>query len=143
MLGDGRSSAVLVDPTGRVLARVVDEPELGAKLVRVGGFSGDLPPAPSSMPTANGALELASRLAEGAPGAIAEVAVGPELTATLIEGGDVRFGDTTRLAAKLRSLVTVLAQVDLTCLERLDLQKPRNSSLDPSRRGARSLSAKL
>ena len=132
VLGDG-DRAVLVDPTGRVLARVADEPELGAKLVRVGGFSGDLTPGAFVDAEAQGALESASRLAEGVPGAIAEVAVGPELAATLVEGGDVRFGDTTRLAAKLRSLVTVLAQVDLTCLERLDLRSPGTPVL--TRRG--------
>lgn len=118
------SEAVLVDPVGRVLARVADEPELAAALVRVAGFSGDLAPGAFVGAEAQQALELAARLAEAVPGAIAQVTVGPELAATLTQGGEVRFGDTTRLAAKLRALVTVLDQVDLTCLERLDLRSP-------------------
>ena len=123
VLGEA-AAAVLVDPTGRVLARAADVPDLAEGLVRVAGTSGDLVPGATVGSAAQGALELAGRLAEAVPGAIGEVRVGDELVATLVQGGEVRFGDTTRLPAKLRSLETMLDQVDLTCLERLDVRTP-------------------
>jgi hypothetical protein len=55
--------------------------------------------------------------------------VGDGLTATLTQGGEVRFGDATRLPAKLRSLATVLEQVDLVCLDHVDLRAPGNPVL--------------
>lgn len=123
VLGVG-AAAVVVDQAGRVLVRAVDDPDLAARLVHVEGPGGGLAPGASVGSDARGALELASRLAEAVPGAIASVSVGPELTASLTQGGEVRFGDTTRLAAKLRSLRTMLDQVDLTCLDRLDVRTP-------------------
>ncbi len=41
----------------------------------------------------------------------------------------MRFGNTDRLTAKLRSLETVLARVDLSCLELLDLRAPTSPVL--------------
>ena len=46
------------------------------------------------------------------------------LVARLVDGGEVRLGDASRLAAKLRSLETVLTQVDLTCLAVVDVRAP-------------------
>lgn len=123
VLGDG-GGAVLVDAEGRVLAPAADLPDVASRLVRVAGATGDLVPGATVGPAARGAIELAARLAEAVPAAIGEVRVGEELVATLVQGGEVRFGDTTRLPAKLRSLATVLDQVDLTCLERLDVRTP-------------------
>jgi hypothetical protein len=74
-------------------------------------------------------LGLAGRLAAVVPGSISVVTVGEGLTATLAQGGEVRFGDTSRLTAKLRSLETVLQQVDLVCLDQLDLRAPGNPVL--------------
>jgi hypothetical protein len=58
-----------------------------------------------------------------APGTLASLD-GHDLVATLIQGGEVRFGDGRQLDAKARSLRTVLEQVDLTCLAVLDLRLP-------------------
>jgi cell division protein FtsQ len=104
VVGEG-AAAVVVDATGRVVARAADVPD------------------------AVGALALAGRLADVAPGAIAVVTVGTDLTATLAQGGEVRFGDDSRLTAKLRSLETMLQQVDLTCLDHIDLRAPGNPVL--------------
>lgn len=127
VLGDG-AAAVVVDATGRVVARVADVPD-SARLVRVVGVSGELVPGADLGPEATEALGLAGRLAAVVPGSISTVRVGEGLTATLRQGGEVRFGDTSRLTAKLRSLETVLEQVDLQCLDHLDLRAPGNPVL--------------
>jgi cell division protein FtsQ len=127
VVGEG-AAAVVVDATGRVVARAADVPDT-AGLVRVAGITGDLAPGTDLAPDAVGALALAGRLADVAPGAIAVVTVGTDLTATLAQGGEVRFGDDSRLTAKLRSLETMLQQVDLTCLDHIDLRAPGNPVL--------------
>jgi cell division protein FtsQ len=128
VLGDG-AAAVVVDATGRVLARVADTPGVADGLVHVQGVTGDLVPGADLGSQAAGGLALAKRLADVAPGAIAQVSIGKELTAALAQGGDVLFGDGSRLTAKLRSLQTVLEQVDLRCLDHLDLRAPGNPVL--------------
>jgi cell division protein FtsQ len=128
VLGDG-AAAVVVDATGRVLARVADAPGVADGLVHVQGVTGDLVPGAELGGKAAGGLALAKRLADVAPGAISQVSIGDELTAGLAQGGEVRFGDGTRLTAKLRSLQTVLEQVDLRCLDHLDLRAPGNPVL--------------
>lgn len=127
VLGEG-TAAVVVDPTGRVLAPAVDVAD-AARLVRVVGITGDLVPGAELGDDATDALGLAGRLAAAVPGSISQVTVGQELTATLAQGGEVRFGDVSRLAAKLRSLATVLQQVDLACLDQVDLRAPGNPVL--------------
>lgn len=123
VLGAG-TGALIVDDEGRVLAPVVDLPEVAEGLVRVLGLPTELAPGAFVPARATSALALAGRLATAVPGAIAEVAVGDDLTATLAQGGEVRFGDSTRLTAKLRSLQTMLEKVDLSCLGVLDLRSP-------------------
>jgi cell division septal protein FtsQ len=123
VLGEG-AAAVVVDADGRVLARVSDVPEVASGLVHVAGITGNLAPGAFLGGKATAGLTLAGRLASVVPGAIAQVSVGDELVATLAQGGEVLFGDTTRLSAKLRSLETMLEQVDLTCLGRIDLRAP-------------------
>jgi cell division protein FtsQ len=128
VVGEG-PQAVLVDDRGRVLARVADQPEVAAALVRVAGLTTERAPGQSLPPETLDALALAGRLGAAVPGAIASVSVREELSATLVQGGEVLFGDTARLTAKLRSLETVLAQVDLTCLGTLDLTAPTSPVL--------------
>ncbi len=128
LVGEG-SRAVVADAAGRILTRASDEPELAASVVRVRGLTTDLGPGASLPPETLDALALAARLGGAVPGAIADVAVGEELMATLVQGGEVLFGDAERLTAKLRSLETVLAQVDLTCLATLDLRTPASPVL--------------
>lgn len=123
ILGQG-AEAVLVDGLGRILAPVGDAPEAASSLVTVVGLPEDLDPGAFLPSGALDALEVATRLAAVVPGTVAEVVVGDDLVARLVDGGEVRLGDATRLAAKLRSLETVLTQVDLTCLAVVDVRAP-------------------
>jgi len=128
VVGEG-ARAVLVDDAGRILARVADVPDQAAGLIRVEGLATNRAPGASLPASSRGALALAGRLAGAVPGQIATVAPGKELRATLVQGGEVQFGGTDHLAAKLRSLETVLARVDLTCLGVLDLRAPASPVL--------------
>jgi cell division septal protein FtsQ len=128
IVGDG-TAAVLVDDEGRALARAEAVPDVAEGLVRVQGLPGGAVPGAFLPAESRAALTLAGELAAAVPGAIGEVVLGEELRATLVQGGEVRFGDTARLPAKLRSLATVLAQVDLACLGELDLRAPASPVL--------------
>jgi cell division protein FtsQ len=128
VVGDGAGDLV-VDAEGRVLAVAADLPDVAGGLVRVAGVPAGAAPGQFLGPDAREALTLAGRLSATVPGAISQVTVGQSLVAGLAQGGDVLFGDTTRLTAKLRSLETVLEHVDLACLEHLDLRAPASPVL--------------
>lgn len=120
-LGAG-AQAVLVDREGRVLGPATAAPDVGPLPTLMG--VGAVPPAGSFLGgDQQAALRLAERLDHAVPGAVISVAT-PPLTAHLAQGGEVRFGDSSQLEAKVRSLRTVLDQVDLRCLAVLDLQLP-------------------
>jgi hypothetical protein len=51
------------------------------------------------------------------------------LTATLAGAGVVELGDTTELDDKVVALTTVLQQVDLQCVRRIDLRVPTHPAL--------------
>lgn len=112
--------ALLVDEEGRVLGPAA--PEEAADLV---ALEVDAVPAPGEhlpVQTAD-ALSVAAALAQRAPGAV--VRLDPEsLEAELAVGGRAALGDRTALGEKVRSLVTVLDQVDLTCLDLIDVRVP-------------------
>lgn len=116
------SESSLVDAEGRVLGPASAVPAGTVTIVLDGVRS--VPPAGGYLPEDTaGALALAA-LAEGTvPGRLTSVRP-EELTAQLADGGEVRFGDATELAAKVRSLRTVLDQVDLACLALIDLRLP-------------------
>jgi cell division protein FtsQ len=120
-LGTG-ASALLVDRDGRVLGPVDEAPDAGP-VVELTGI--DPVPEPGSFlaDDATDGLLVAERIAEAVPGALASLRL-EELTGTLAQGGEVRFGDASQLEAKVRSLRTVLDQVDLRCLAVLDLRLP-------------------
>jgi cell division protein FtsQ len=120
-LGTG-ASAVLLDLDGRVLGPVAEAPDVGP-LVALEGLAAAPPAGGYVDGRAAEALALAAQVAAVAPGALAALDV-DDLSATLVQGGLVRFGDTRQLDAKARSLRTVLEQVDLTCLAVLDLRLP-------------------
>lgn len=117
------AEAVIVDAEGLSLARLADEPELGATLVRLTGLD-DHPDPGQRVAGAQGALRLAARLATVAPGLVPELSVDGPLVGVLATGEEVRFGGPTQLEAKVRSLRTVLDQVDLTCAAVIDLRSP-------------------
>jgi cell division protein FtsQ len=117
-LGSG-AAAVLVDVDGRVLGPASGSAGPFLELTGVGS----VPPPGGYVAGAGDALALAAHLVAAAPGTLASLD-GHDLVATLIQGGEVRFGDGRQLDAKARSLRTVLEQVDLTCLAVLDLRLP-------------------
>lgn len=124
-VGDG---VLLVDGTGRVIGPPADGTP--PDLVRLDGPGLAGLAAGDQLPEAAlAALGVAAQLAERLPGAVTSLHAGPDLTGTLAVGGEVVLGGPERLAAKLRSLATVLDQVDLTCLETVDLRAPGNPVL--------------
>ena len=125
----GPEGPLLVDLAGRVLAPATELPADAPPLVEVTG--GPAAPQPGQVldHALRPAIGLAARLSTAVPGEVAAVVAGDELTATLERGGTVRFGDDSRLDAKLVSLATVLEQVDLQCLATLDLRLPGNPVL--------------
>lgn len=122
-LATGRG-LMLVDREGRVLGpqRGASEGPVPALL----GVDGGLGPGQFLDRASADALAVAAAVAAAAPGALAALRpAGPDgLTAELAAGGTVRFGDATHIDAKVRSLRTVLDQVDLACLAVLDLRLP-------------------
>jgi hypothetical protein len=123
VVGEG-DAGLLVDGEGIVLAPATADPALAASLVRINDVDAGLRPGEALGRDAEAALRVAARLATAAPGAVATVAVGDEVTATLLAGGTVRFGDAGLLEAKVRSLRTMLDRVDLSCLAEIDLRLP-------------------
>ncbi len=120
----------LVDRDGRVLgSAALAQPDDGP-LVRVAGVDGPVAPGAQLDRSLRDALAVAGLLASAAPGAASEVsAAGGDLTVALAVGGSARFGDATRLDAKVTSLLTFLEQVDLACLDVLDLRLPTSPVL--------------
>lgn len=118
--------SLLVDAEGRVLGPASSAPDAGAPVV----LEGVEAPTPGGYLGAGAAdaLALAEAVTGTVPGAVAAVRA-EGLTATLAQGGEVRFGDATQLDAKVRSLATMLDQVDLSCLAVLDLRLPSNAVL--------------
>jgi cell division protein FtsQ len=119
--------SVLVDATGRVLGPPPDGAPAG--LVGLEGIDGSFAPGDRLPDEAATALTVAARLDDRLAGALRTLVVGPEVTGRLTLGGEVLLGGTERLSAKLRSLATVLDQVDLTCLATVDLRAPGNPVL--------------
>ena len=76
---------------------------------------------------ARDALTLAVALAERVPGAVASVST--QLDAELADGGTVRFGSIDDLDDKVTATKTVLGDVDLACLEVLDVRVPGSPAL--------------
>jgi cell division protein FtsQ len=118
---------LLVDATGRVLGPPPDGTPAG--LVRLEGLEGPFSAGNQLPGAASVALGVASRLDDRLQQAVSSLSVGPEISGRLTAGGEVLLGGTDRLSAKLRSLATVLDQVDLTCLATVDLRAPGNPVL--------------
>ncbi|MGQ0830157.1 MAG: cell division protein FtsQ/DivIB [Microthrixaceae bacterium] len=116
----GADAAVAVDAEGRVLGPAQGLPGGMITLTDAG-----TPPAPGGFLEGDqtDALRLAARLMADAPGTVASLTA-DNLTGALTSGGSVRFGDLRQLDAKLRSLRTMLDQVDLRCLAVMDLRLP-------------------
>jgi hypothetical protein len=76
---------------------------------------------------ARDALVVAGALAERLPGAVGSVST--DLDAELVDGGTVRFGSIEDVAEKVTAVKTVLSDVDLACLELLDVRVPGSPAL--------------
>jgi cell division septal protein FtsQ len=122
VVGEG-ATAVLVDEEGRALALASDAPEVASAVVRFGGPEAAVAPGDRLPEGTTEALALAARLA-ATPGLGMELVLGDEVTGRLESGVEVRFGDATQVDAKVRSLRTVLDQVDLTCAAVIDVRSP-------------------
>lgn len=118
----GRSA--LIDGEGRVLA-IGDE--LPDGLVALEGVDGPIAVGEQIDADAEDALVLTEALVARLPGAVAAISV--DLQAELVAGGIVRFGSVDDLDDKLVALETVLAHVDVACLDALDVRVPRSPAL--------------
>lgn len=111
---------LLVDAVGRILGPAAADGQLTAiELPGGAGRAGEYLPADLA-----GVLMVAAALTPELHRAIDRLVPGPSITALLRTGGEVVVGPPTRLSAKLRSLSTVVDQVDLACLATIDVRAP-------------------
>jgi cell division protein FtsQ len=135
----------LVDASGRVLAATPRDPDHDVApelalpgavgLVRIQGLEPAEPGTVLAAPDAGPAIEVAAALTPGVADHVAAVRVvegRPELA--LAPQGWVRLCDASSLDVKLRTLATVLAEVDLTALASVDVCVPDTAVL--TREGA-------
>ena len=122
VVGSG-AEALLVDADGRALGPAFGDADGGA-LVTIGGVGAGLEPGEFLGEGAADALTVAARLG-GTLGLGLQLTVEDGRLAGVVDPGiSVVFGDAGQLDAKVRSLRTVLAQVDLTCAAVIDLRSP-------------------
>jgi len=127
VVGEGED-ALLVDTEGRALGPAFGDPS-AATLVAIDGVGDGLAPGQLLGSWADDALAVATRL-----GGVVDLGIrlGVEdgrLSGVVDPGISVTFGDASQLDAKVRSLRTVLEQVDLTCAATIDLRTPGNPVL--------------
>lgn len=81
---------------------------------------------------ARDALAVAVAAADRMPGVVA--AVSTDLDAELIDGGAIRFGSLEDLDDKITAAMTVLGEVDTSCLALLDVRVPGSPALTRNQR---------
>jgi cell division protein FtsQ len=114
----------LVDEDGRVL-EVTRQPPAG--LPEVTGVRGRIAEGDELGRDTRDALAILRAVRERLPGAVASVS--SDLDAALASGGEIRFGSTDDLDDKIVAAETVLADVDIDCLELLDVRVPGSPAL--------------
>jgi cell division septal protein FtsQ len=114
----------LVDEEGRVLD-VTRQPPAG--LPEVTGVRGPIAEGKELGPGTRDALTVLRALRERLSGVVTSVS--SDLDAALAAGGEIRFGSTDDLDDKIVAVETVLADVDMTCLELLDVRVPGSPAL--------------
>jgi len=122
--------AAVVDAEGWVVsieARQADAPAGPAEPLVLTGIAGRVAEGERLDDDARAALAVAAAVAERMPGEVSSVST--ELDATLVDGGAIRFGSDEDLAAKVTAAKTVLSDVDLACLELLDVRVPGSPAL--------------
>jgi hypothetical protein len=128
--------AALVDARGRVLSIEPWAPDSAAtggdEPLVLTGIRGRVHAGERLSGDARDALEVATALRERLPGVVASVST--DLDADLVEGGSLRFGSTEQLEAKVTAAKTVLSDVDMSCLETLDVRVPGSPALTRDQR---------
>ena len=122
--------AAVVDAEGWVVSieeRQADAPAQPEEPLVLTGIAGRVAEGERLDDDARAALAVAAAVAERMPGEVASVST--ELDATLVDGGAIRFGSAEDLAAKVTAAKTVLSDVDLACLELLDVRVPGSPAL--------------
>ena len=113
---------VLVDGTGRQLAEVASAPD---GVLPVTGLALEAEPGAEVPPAAQMAVNLTQSLGPGLSGWVESVSVADGgLDLQLVDGAVAAFGDDRLLADKLVALETMLAWVDLTCLDVIRVEVP-------------------
>jgi cell division protein FtsQ len=149
-------STVKVQVTERVAVAFVQVTDDRAAVVAADGWVVGIEPRPADAPAdpegplvltgidgrvaegerldadARAALAVAAAVAERMPGAVSSVST--DLDAALVDGGAIRFGSDEDLAEKVTAAKTVLADVDLACLELLDVRVPGSPALTRNQR---------
>jgi cell division protein FtsQ len=127
-VGEGDEARLaLVDASGRVLSDGSDTSDGTAApmppgLPTLADVRGDVTAGETLDRDARDALAVVAALAEALPGTVAEVST--DLDATLVSGGQVRFGTAEDLDDKIVAVETVLADVDVDGLAVLDVRVP-------------------
>lgn len=112
----------LVDDHGRQLEIVDSRPDgyLPIRGIEGSGVAGD--PAPDQILPV---VALAEALPDEMVARVTAIAViGDDIHIELADGGRANLGDGRDLGAKLQAFETVLARVDLTCLDTIDVRVP-------------------
>lgn len=117
-----------VDAEGRVLQ--IGDP-LPPGLVTITGMPAAMREGQPLPAVGRDALQLALAASVQVPGAVRSVS--PGLEAELAAGGVARFGSLDQLDEKLQSLATVLARVDMTCADVLDVKVPGTATVSRRR----------
>jgi cell division protein FtsQ len=117
----------LVDAAGRVLSVVDTQAEVPPGLPTLAGVRGEPAAGDTLSARARDALAVAQAAGEALPGTLTEIST--DLDATLISGGRVRFGSADDLDDKIVAVETVLTDVDVACLDVLDVRVPRSPVL--------------
>ena len=113
-----------VDEEGRVLQV---QPELPTGLPAVEGYLMAVPQAGAwlEMSAVKGSLEVAVAMNERVHSATRAIRVEPDgLMLDFHFGGRIVLGDSRRVAEKLAAVEAFLTQVDLRCLEKIDVRAP-------------------
>ena len=126
-IADGRTA--VVDREGRVLEVTTTPPP---DLPLLAGVRASTAVGEELGRGARDALVLLRALSERLPGTVASVS--SDLDAALAAGGEVRFGSIEDLDDKIVAMETVLAAVDTTCLELLDVRVPGSPALTRNQR---------
>ena len=127
--------AALIDAEGWVVgveSRPADQPTNPTGPLVLTGIDEPVAEGERLDATARDALAVAVAAAERMPGVVA--AVSTELDAELVEGGAIRFGSLEDLDDKVTAAMTVLSEVDTSCLEVLDVRVPGSPALTRNQR---------